>query len=110
MALPSGNFSSGNSGRLQVVFSGQFYTQTGNDWGSGTALNLVIRCKLGAGAALQTGVLALSSGNNSCVLEMDYVGGSGDVPVAMEYVSHNLSGPSTVGFGPARIACYLIKR
>jgi predicted heme/steroid binding protein len=110
MALPSGNFSSGQTGRLQVVFSGQFYTQSGSDWGNGTALELVIRCKLGAGADLQTGVLRLSAGHNSVTLERDYVGGSGNVAVAFEYVSHNLSGPSTVGFSKARVSCYLIKR
>jgi hypothetical protein len=110
MALPSGNFSSASSGRLQVVFSGQFYTQTGNDWGSGGALELVIRCNAGSGGDLQTGILSLSSGNNSCVMERDYTGGSGNVAVSMTDVQHNLDGPSTVGFAKARIACYLIKR
>jgi hypothetical protein len=109
MALPSGNFSSASSGRLQVVFSGQFYTQTGNDFGSGS-LGLVIRCKLGSGANLQTAVLSLASGNASAVLERDYIGGSGNVPVAMEYVTHSFDGPSTVGIDNCRIACYLIKR
>ncbi len=110
MALPSGNFNGASSGRLQVVFSGQFYTQTGGDWGDGTGLELVIRCKLGSGGDLQTAILRLSAGHNTAVLERDYVGGSGDVPVAFEYVTHNLDGPSTVGFNKARIACYLIKR
>ena len=110
MPLPSGNFSSSSSGRLQVVFSGQFGIQTGNDWGNGTALQLVIRCKVGTGANLQTAVLTLSSGNATATLERDYVGGSGAVPVAMEYVTHNLSGPSSVTFSQCRIACYLIKR
>ena len=110
MALPSGNFSSANSGRLQVVFSGQFSTQTGNDFGTGTGLQLLIRCKLGSGGDLQTAILSLSAGTASATLERDYVGGSGNVPVAFEYVSHALDGPSTVRFEKCRIGCYLIKR
>lgn len=108
MALPTGSFSSARSGRLQVVFSGQFFTNTGNDFGTG-GLGLVIRCKVGSGANLQTMVLSLATGNASAVIERDYVGGSGSVPVAMEYVTHSFSGPSTVGINKCRIACYLIK-
>jgi hypothetical protein len=109
MALPSGSFSSAQSGRLQVVFSGQFFTNTGNDFGTGT-LGLVIRCRVGSGGTVQTSVLSLSAGNASAVIERDYVGGSGAVPVAMEYVTHSFAGPSTVGINKCRIACYLIKR
>lgn len=110
MALPSGNFSSASSGRLQVVFSGQFGTMSGNDWGNGTALDLIIRCKLGSGANLQTAILRLATGTASATLEREYVGGSGNVAVAMELAGSNLSGPSSVSFSNARIVCYLIKR
>jgi hypothetical protein len=109
MALPTGNFSSANSGRLQVFFSGQFSTQDGGDFGSGT-LQLTIRCKVGAGANLQTAILQLTGGAASATLERDYTGGSGNVAVAMEYVAHSFSGPSSVHFSNCRIACYLIKR
>lgn len=109
MALPSGNFSSANTGRLQVFFSGQFDTNTGGDFGSGT-LELIIRCKVGSGGDLQTAILRLSAGVASATLERDYTGGSGNVAVAMEYVSHSFDGPSSVHFSNCRIACYLVKR
>ena len=109
MALPSGNFSSASSGRLQVVFSGQFATNTGGDFGTGT-LDLIIRCNLGSGGDLQTAVLRLATGHASAVLERDYVGGSGNVATSMEHVSHSFDGPSSVSFTNCRIACYLIKR
>ena len=108
MALPSGNFSSASSGRLQVFFSGQFFTNTGSDFGTGT-LDLVIRCKVGSGGDLQTAILKLNAGS-SVTMERDYTGGSGNVPVAFEYVSHSFNGPSSVGFSNCRIGCCLIKR
>lgn len=92
-----------------MFFSGQFQTNTGNDFGTG-ALTLVIRCNLGSGANLQTSILSLNGGVASAMMERDYVGGSGSVPVSFEYVSHSLSGPSSVAFRNARITSYLIKR
>ena len=109
MALPSGNFSSASSGRLQVFFSGQFATNSGGDFGSGT-LELIIRCKVGSGGDLQTAILRLRAGVASATLERDYTGGSGNVPVALEYVSHTFSGPSSMSFTKCRVACYLVKR
>ncbi len=107
MGVPSGNFSSAFSGRLQVTFSAEYLTNAGNDWGSG-ALDLIVRGFVGSGGTKQTTILSI--GCQSAVIERDYTGGSGDLPVGMEEVSYSLSGPSSITAKNLRIACVLIKR
>lgn len=107
MGVPSGNFSSANSGRLQVVFAADYTTNAGHDFSSDT-LDLRLRCKVGSGGDLQTGIISIN--NHSCVIERDYTGGSGNVAVAMEELDHTFSGPSSVTAFNLSIACYLIKR
>lgn len=106
MALPTGSFSSPNAGRLQVSFSAQWGSNTG-DLGAG--VKLFIRVYIGSGGDLQTGIMAFNAGE-SAFLERDYPGGNVAVPVGMEYVSHTLVGPSSVGINKCRITCVLIKR
>ena len=107
MAYPSGNFSSSYSGRLQVTFCGNWLTNSGSDFGSGT-LNLTIRGYVGSGADKQTVILDLN--HHSGVIERNYVGGSGNVAVGMEYVSHSFSGPSSITANKLTVSCTLLKR
>lgn len=107
MGLPSGNFSSTFSGRLQVTFSAEYLTNSGSDWGSG-ALDIVLRGYVGASSTKQTTILNISC--QSAVVERDYVGGSGDLPVGMELVASSLSGPSSITAKNLRATCVLIKR
>ena len=106
MPLPSGNFSSPNAGRLQVSFSGQWGSSSGD---RNASVSLVVRAFIGSGADRQTSIMVFNAGE-SAMLERDYPGGGAIVPVGMEYVSHSLSGPSAVGFNKCRITCVLIKR
>lgn len=105
MGFPSGNFSSSNSGRLQVQFTGEFSQAGGSDWGSGTN-SLVLRCRVGSGASEQIAFLRLEGGQVA-TLERDYVGGSGNVPVSIEYASHGFDGPATLRAKNLRITCRL---
>jgi hypothetical protein len=106
MALPTGSFSSSNAGRLQVSFSGQWGSNTGD---RGAGVQLYIRAYVGSGADLQTSIMAFNGGEAGFI-ERDYAGGNVAVPVGMEYVSHTLVGPSSVGINKCRITCVLIKR
>lgn len=110
MGVPSGNFSSASSGRLQVVFSGEITHSAGGTpgWASGGSPDLLIRCTVGSGETLQETYLRLYAAG-SAILERDYVGGSGNVPMAMEVVVAQLasSGPSTLQAKNLRITCRL---
>lgn len=107
MGLPSGNFSSAFSGRLQVSFKGQFLTNGGHDFGTGT-LNARLRAYVGTGSGRLTAVVDINS--QSALIEQDYVGGSGNVAVGMEEIDHTFSGPSSVTIAPLTITCTLVKR
>lgn len=105
MGFPSGNFSSANSGRLQVVFSAEITQSGGSDWGSGTN-SLILRCRVGSGGTEQIAHIGLGRAN-AAILERDYVGGSGNVPVSVEYASHSFDGPATLRAKNIRISCRL---
>lgn len=112
MGVPSGNFSSASTGRLQVVFSGDLSKSGGGQpgWANpGDPPDLLIRCTVGSGETQQVAFLRLYTAN-SAIIERDYVGGSGNVPVAMEVVQVVLGGgPSTIRGKDLRITCRLFR-
>lgn len=103
MGLPSGTFNQPASGRLQVVFSGQWRVDdadwTGGDW------DIVLRCYVGTGADRRTATISLL--NPTATLEVAYTGGT-EVPVGMEYVAHSLEAEGTVAARKLSIACHLL--
>jgi hypothetical protein len=103
MALPSGTFTHASGGRLQVTFTGDFYSSTGNDWGNGV-LDMKLRAYVGPSGDRRIAILDLDI--HSAVIEVPYTGGT-SVPVGLEYARHELSGPSTVGAAKLRITCRL---
>ena len=109
MAYPSGSFSSEYSGQLQVTFHATFSSSSGYDYGATGSGDLVIRCYVGTGESRTNAILRFNT--NSTVIDVPYVGGSGNVAVGMEYVSHTYpGGPSSVSGTKLTINCYLIKR
>lgn len=105
MALPTGTFSSTSSGRLQVVFSGDWVVNSA-DWGSGTS-QIFLRCIVDDGATRKTAVMGVQSA--SAVVELDYTAATA-VDVSIEVISWSIDGAGTVQAKNLRIRCYLIKR
>lgn len=103
MGLPTGTFTHPASGRLQVVFSGQWRVDdadwTGGDW------DIVLRCFVGSGADRRTATISLL--NPTATLEVAYTGGA-ELPVGMEYVAHSLESEGSVAARNLSIACHLL--
>ncbi len=100
MGLPSGTFKDPESGRLVVMFSGEFGKSSG-DWGSGK-WSLVLKCTAGERET------SISFASTSNVIEIDYVGGTA-VACSMEHVSHSFGAPGWVWAVNLRITCRLLK-
>lgn len=107
MALPSGNFTSTKTGRLVVRFSGQFTFNSGGDFGDGGTWNITLRCYVGSGGSRSVAYIDFRT--NNATLEVDYVGGSGNLAVGMEFVSRTFDGPGTVYAKKLRVACTLFE-
>jgi len=108
MALPSGTFSSPYAGLLEIVFSGEFSSQTGGDFGANTARYLALSCNVSNGSMI--GKTYIKTGVPSSTLLLAYPGGNVAWSLSMAYEAHQLSGPSSVSVQNAAITCALIKR
>jgi len=109
MGYPSGTFNSPNSGKLQITFSGVFFTSTGGGapaWFGGSGAGAFVRLLCTAGS--RTTVITDSSPSN--IIEVDYVGGT-NVAVSMSLIAYaGGSGIWTVGATNLLIRCILMKR
>lgn len=106
MALPAGNFSHPNPGRLRVIFGGKWWVNQGDIGLGASGFSLILRAYAGSGDDRLTSLLG-SSGVASAVLESYYPGGYAVVPVGMEYVSHSL-GVGTICAYNLTVACHLL--
>ncbi len=109
MGLPSGTFSSPSSGLLDVTFSGEFYSQSGGDWGAVGGRYIAFLCRV-LQAGVEVGGGYVKTGSPSCSLLLAYPGGNVAWTIDMSVAGYSLSGPSAVGATNLRIACALIKR
>ncbi len=107
MALPSGNFSSPNSGQLFVNFSGSF-TAYNPDFGSG-ASDILCRCEVFDETGTLRGNGLLSRLNGGVTLIVDYPGGGVVWTASITEVNHTIKGPGWVSL-VARISARLAKR
>lgn len=109
MGLPSGTFSSAFAGQLEVTFTGEFYSQSGGDWGSGGSRYLVLKCRVLQGGT-ELAVSYIKTGAPSATVTLAYPGGNTAWTISVTYESHSLGGPATVGVQNVRAACFLVKR
>lgn len=104
MGYPSGTFSDPRPGRLTVRFQGNWVTNTGSDFGSGT-LELKLRGFVDHGSGPTRESVILSSSVHAQSIELPYPGGNAVFSMGMEYVSHSFNGPSSITANRLRITC-----
>ena len=111
MGLPSGVFSSVNSGRLQIAFGGLYqcaYVGGHNtDFPGSGQPSVLIRCVADNGTHRESQLIDFLGA--SALIEFDYVAGE-NVGVSMTVVSYAYGGFGAVGVINLRIGCTLIKR
>lgn len=109
MGYPSGTFNNASSGKLQISFSGKFWSSTGGGapgWFGGTSAGMFLRILCTAGS-YET---IISDTSPSNLIEIDYVGGT-NLSVSMSGLARQ--GGSGIYFQGAEnlmIRCILIKR
>jgi hypothetical protein len=109
MGYPSGIFTSPNSGKLQISFSGEFYSSSGGGapaWFGGSGAGMFIRLLCSAGSR----TTVISDQGPSNLIEMDYVAGT-SVPVSISLLARQAgAGIYSQSAANLTIRCILMKR